>query len=104
MKNKEEDKEENPPGILNDFIETAEKNIERDVQSYDICEIRDLLYYEPGDKLKPVLEETCIKYITFYKKVCEEEHFADLMKNLLKISVLSGSSKQVPFSDEESMV
>ena len=26
MKNKEEDKEENPPGILNDFIETAEKN------------------------------------------------------------------------------
>lgn len=80
MKNKEEDKEENPPGILNDFIDTAEKNIERDLQSYDICEIRDLLYYEPGDKLKPVLEETCIKYITFYKKVCEEEHFADLMK------------------------
>ena len=65
--------------IIGDKLLGTRKMCIRD-RSYDICEIRDLLYYEPGDKLKPVLEETCIKYITFYKKVCEEEHFADLMK------------------------
>lgn len=80
MEQIEAKKEEEPSIELNDIMDAVERSVERDMESYDISDFRDLLYYETGDKLKPVLEEVCIKSIEFYKLTCEEERFAELMK------------------------
>ncbi len=73
-------KQEEPAVMLNDLMEQKLETIRKQQEEYDICSFRELLYYEPGDRIEPGVEEHCLKFLSFYKSLCEEECFEKLMK------------------------
>lgn len=84
LNQKEGEKEKNTSEKLNDFIESFGTTMRQKMKTCDIYKIRDLLYYETGDKIEPKLETTCIDYLKFYKETCLEESFDKLMGESLE--------------------
>ena len=74
-------KKEEPATVLNDLMEKKLKTLQKQREEYDICGYRELLYYEPGDRIDPEVEKRCLKFLKFYKGICEEECFEQLMKS-----------------------
>lgn len=66
--------------ILNDCIDVQTESMIQAEEAYDIYDTRSLPYYKTGDKIKPELERVCINYLKFYKGLCEETRFSELMK------------------------
>ena len=74
-------KKEEPATVLNDLMEKKLETLQKQREEYDICGYRELLYYEPGDRIDPEVEERCLKFLKFYKGICEEDCFEQLMKS-----------------------
>lgn len=74
-------KKEEPATVLNDLMEKKLKTLQKQREEYDICGYRELLYYEAGDRIDPEVEKRCLKFLKFYKGICEEECFEQLMKS-----------------------
>lgn len=68
-----------PWTALSDSMEAARYSVERDMESFDICDVRDLLYYEDGDRIAPETETICAGYLEFYESICGEAGFEKLM-------------------------
>ena len=68
------------PAMLNDLMDQKVAKLQKKQEGYKICEYRELLYYEPGDRIEPGVEERCVKFLKFYKSLCEEECFERLVK------------------------
>lgn len=76
----EKQQEEKPSEILNNFIDSRKELLDLKRDSYDICELEDLCYFEHGDTIYPDVKKACMAYLEFYRGVCEEERFTMLME------------------------
>ena len=74
-------KKEEPASVLNDLMDKKLEALKKKREKYDICEYRELLHYKPGSRIEPGVEENCVKFLAFYKSVCDEEEFVTLMNS-----------------------
>lgn len=65
--------------IFNQVMEKKREALEKMQEKYDISDQEDLMFYETGDTMHPVLEEAIGKSRCFLDSILEEERFAELM-------------------------
>lgn len=66
--------------VFTQAMELRRKAIEEKQEQFDISKIKQLPFYEPGDSIRPEIEEQVGRYFAFYRSILKEERYAELMQ------------------------
>ena len=66
--------------VFTQAMEIRRKAIEEKHEQFDISKIKQLPFYEPGDSIRPEIEEQVGRYFAFYRSILKEERYAELMQ------------------------
>lgn len=70
--------------VLSQIMEQKRADLEKDLETYDICDQEDLRYYEAGDTVEPGVAKSVAASRKFLDSALEEEDFEELMKGSVR--------------------
>ncbi len=66
--------------MFKQLVDKIHQEKEEKKETYNICDYKDLLYYETGDTVSPEMEEAVGKSYLFYHRFSQEDGYKDLMQ------------------------
>ena len=74
--------EQDPAEAFNQILGIKKEALQRESEEYDICDpdYEDLIYYEKGDTVHPMMKKNLGRSYNFHQEILKEKEYARLMK------------------------
>ena len=95
--------EQDPSQALSEVLEARKADYEDRCEKYDIIDLKQLPYYEAGDKIDPVVMKVVGKSFSFYRGALAEDTYLELMRkeSQERCEWLSSTNQNILLKDKD---
>ncbi|MBR1597580.1 MAG: hypothetical protein IJ661_01555 [Lachnospiraceae bacterium] len=89
--------------VFKQYMDMEAEKIEKAREAYDIADFDNLLFYESGDTIKPVILESLGESFVFYRSILEEDTYKELMGKgyMSRCGFLADNNRSILIRDKD---